>query len=131
MLHTYVAPTTERAHAVAGPWLRRYLATAIDLEASAVTAGGRMSGDKPGRDFLSVTVILDGDSALEIVAVTLSGVFVVDTDSTTTLRPPGLIDGLPGGTLIAAGDLTGDGVEDLVVGGFGSTYIFRGVPVLR
>jgi natural product biosynthesis luciferase-like monooxygenase protein len=80
MLHTYVAPTTEEAHTVGGRWLRRYLATAIDLEASAVTAGGRMSGNKRGRDFLTadqaqarlvelaVNRYLDGTSLIGSVA---------------------------------------------------------------
>lgn len=53
MMHTYLAETAERARAVAVPWLRRYLLTAIDLEARAVGAGGGMSGGRTGRDLLS------------------------------------------------------------------------------
>jgi natural product biosynthesis luciferase-like monooxygenase protein len=53
MMHTYLADTTAEAHAVAVPWLRRYLLTAIDLEARAVGAGGAMSGGRTGRDLLS------------------------------------------------------------------------------
>ncbi|SEB31025.1 natural product biosynthesis luciferase-like monooxygenase domain-containing protein [Streptomyces misionensis] len=52
MMHTYVAATTEAAHAVAAPALREYLLTAIDLEARAVRAGGSMSGGRRGRDFM-------------------------------------------------------------------------------
>jgi len=47
MMHTFVAPTTEQARAVARPWLTSYVRRAIDLEAMAVNSGGKMSG---GRD---------------------------------------------------------------------------------
>ncbi|MDO0926680.1 LLM class flavin-dependent oxidoreductase [Streptomyces sp. TG1A-8] len=53
MMHTYVAGTDERAREVAVPWLKRYLLTAIDLEARAVGAGGSMSGGRRGRDFMT------------------------------------------------------------------------------
>jgi natural product biosynthesis luciferase-like monooxygenase protein len=53
MMHTYVAATGAEARAVAVPWLRRYLATAVDLEAQAVQSGGLMSGGRAGREFLS------------------------------------------------------------------------------
>jgi len=53
MMHTHVAPTAEKARAVAVPWLKEYLLTAIDLEARAVRAGGSMSGGRQGRDFMS------------------------------------------------------------------------------
>ncbi|MFJ5528961.1 MupA/Atu3671 family FMN-dependent luciferase-like monooxygenase [Streptomyces sp. NPDC093261] len=53
MMHTYVAPTPEQAREVGGGALRDYLLSAIDLEAGAVQAGGRMSGNKEGRDVLS------------------------------------------------------------------------------
>lgn len=53
MAHTYLAETTERAHRVAVPWLRDYLGTAVDLEATAVRGGGRMSGGRDGRDALA------------------------------------------------------------------------------
>ncbi|WP_433170045.1 MupA/Atu3671 family FMN-dependent luciferase-like monooxygenase [Actinoallomurus sp. CA-150999] len=53
MLHTYVAATGERAREVARPWLKRYLLTAIDLEAAAVRSGGLMSGGKAGRDVIA------------------------------------------------------------------------------
>ncbi|MFI9080873.1 MupA/Atu3671 family FMN-dependent luciferase-like monooxygenase [Streptomyces sioyaensis] len=53
MMHTYVAGSSEQAREVGGRALRDYLRSAIDLEAGAVQAGGRMSGDKEGRDVLS------------------------------------------------------------------------------
>lgn len=53
MMHTHVAATTEQARAVAVPWLKDYLLTAIDLEARAVEAGGSMSGGRRGRDFMA------------------------------------------------------------------------------
>lgn len=53
MMHTYVARTPEQAREVGGGALRDYLLSAIDLEAGAVQAGGRMSGNKEGRDVLS------------------------------------------------------------------------------
>lgn len=53
MMHTYVAEDPESARTVGGGALRDYLLSAIDLEAGAVQAGGRMSGNKEGRDVLS------------------------------------------------------------------------------
>jgi len=53
MMHTYLGRTGAQAREVAVPWLRRYLLTAIDLESRAVAGGGRMSGGKAGRDFLT------------------------------------------------------------------------------
>jgi natural product biosynthesis luciferase-like monooxygenase protein len=53
MMHTYVAQTSEAARAVAVPWLKAYLRTAIDLEARAVSGGGGMSGGRTGREFMN------------------------------------------------------------------------------
>ncbi|MFI6682258.1 MupA/Atu3671 family FMN-dependent luciferase-like monooxygenase [Streptomyces sp. NPDC050485] len=53
MMHTYVADDAAEARRVGGGSLRDYLLSAIDLEALAVEAGGRMSGDKQGREVLS------------------------------------------------------------------------------
>ncbi|MBY8848283.1 MupA/Atu3671 family FMN-dependent luciferase-like monooxygenase [Saccharothrix longispora] len=53
MLHTCVGASSAEAEQLAGPWLKRYLLTAIDLEAAAVRSGGTMSGGKRGRDFMS------------------------------------------------------------------------------
>ncbi|WP_406508666.1 MupA/Atu3671 family FMN-dependent luciferase-like monooxygenase [Streptomyces sp. NBC_00212] len=53
MMHTYVADDAAEARAVGGGALRDYLLSAIDLEALAVEAGGRMSGNKQGREVLS------------------------------------------------------------------------------
>ncbi|PWI45382.1 MupA/Atu3671 family FMN-dependent luciferase-like monooxygenase [Streptomyces sp. ICBB 8177] len=53
MMHTYLAEDSGEARATGGGWLRDYLLTAIDLESKAVTAGGRMSGGKQGRDVLA------------------------------------------------------------------------------
>ncbi|MFD0026477.1 MupA/Atu3671 family FMN-dependent luciferase-like monooxygenase [Streptomyces sp. NPDC058382] len=53
MMHTYVADDADEARRVGGGSLRDYLLSAIDLEAAAVGAGGRMSGNKEGRDVLS------------------------------------------------------------------------------
>ncbi len=52
MMHTYVAPTTDEALELAVPWLRRYVRHAVDLEATALAGGGRMSGGKEGSAFL-------------------------------------------------------------------------------
>ncbi|MFE2096600.1 MupA/Atu3671 family FMN-dependent luciferase-like monooxygenase [Streptomyces sp. PTD9-10] len=54
MMHTFVAPTDEEARDYAAPWLKRYLLSAIDLEAKAVDSGGLMSGGKEGSEFMSV-----------------------------------------------------------------------------
>ncbi|MET9365452.1 MupA/Atu3671 family FMN-dependent luciferase-like monooxygenase [Streptomyces sp. NPDC006632] len=53
MMHTYVADDADEARRVGGGSLRDYLLSAIDLEALAVEAGGRMSGNKQGREVLS------------------------------------------------------------------------------
>ncbi len=53
MMHTYVADDAATAREVGGGALRDYLLSAIDLEALAVEAGGRMSGNKQGREVLS------------------------------------------------------------------------------
>ena len=53
MMHTYVADDAAEAREVGGGALRDYLLSAIDLEALAVEAGGRMSGNKQGREVLS------------------------------------------------------------------------------
>ncbi|MFE4860334.1 MupA/Atu3671 family FMN-dependent luciferase-like monooxygenase [Streptomyces sp. NPDC056670] len=53
MMHTYVADDAAEARATGGGSLRDYLLSAIDLEALAVEAGGRMSGNKQGREVLS------------------------------------------------------------------------------
>ncbi|WP_328538808.1 MupA/Atu3671 family FMN-dependent luciferase-like monooxygenase [Streptomyces sp. NBC_00344] len=53
MMHTYVGDDANEAREVGGSSLRDYLLSAIDLEALAVEAGGRMSGNKEGRDVLS------------------------------------------------------------------------------
>lgn len=52
MMHTYVGATAEEARSVGATALRDYLLTAIDLEARAVSAGGRMSGGREGSDLL-------------------------------------------------------------------------------
>ncbi|MFD9821375.1 MupA/Atu3671 family FMN-dependent luciferase-like monooxygenase [Streptomyces violascens] len=53
MMHTYVADDAAEAREMGGGALRDYLLSAIDLEALAVEAGGRMSGNKQGREVLS------------------------------------------------------------------------------
>ncbi|MCM2414157.1 MULTISPECIES: MupA/Atu3671 family FMN-dependent luciferase-like monooxygenase [unclassified Streptomyces] len=53
MMHSYVTDDADEARRVGGGSLRDYLLSAIDLEAHAVEAGGRMSGNKEGRDVLS------------------------------------------------------------------------------
>lgn len=53
MMHTYVAPTTEKAREIAVPWLKRYLLTALDLETRAVHAGGSMSGGRTGKPLMA------------------------------------------------------------------------------
>ncbi|MEU8390112.1 MupA/Atu3671 family FMN-dependent luciferase-like monooxygenase [Micromonospora sp. NPDC048843] len=49
MLHTYITDSTEQARAIAGPFLKRYIKTALDLETAAVNAGGKMSGGRRAR----------------------------------------------------------------------------------
>jgi len=53
MMHTYLAADSAEARRTGGGWLKQYLLTAIDLEARAVDAGGRMSGGKEGREVLA------------------------------------------------------------------------------
>ena len=39
-----------------------------------------------------------------------------------------LLEGLPGSQLVAAGDFTGDGVDDLVISTNGQTRFFPAIP---
>jgi hypothetical protein len=76
------------------------------------------------------------DLAKEIVFVDLSGTYVVEVKMPEkSLLPPRCLEDVVGGHVVgghvvAGADLTGDGVDDLIVGATGSTYFYRGVSRL-
>jgi hypothetical protein len=63
----------------------------------------------------------------EIALIDASGAYLVEVDA-RKLSSPRCIAKSPGGQAIEAVDLTGDGVDDLVIGAPGSTYLLRGLP---
>lgn len=86
-----------------------------------------------GVDLASFALIeLDGDAAPEIALVGGSGVWLADLDvgahDYAGLRP---VVGAYGGRYASAGDVTGDGVDDLLVAGFDGARLYPGMPVLR
>jgi hypothetical protein len=70
-----------------------------------------------------------GAAGARLYAVDAAGVYAVDfgPDRAASVRA---LEGLEGGEALAAGDVTGDGVVDLVVGGGGALRVARGEPVL-
>jgi len=75
---------------------------------------------------------VDDDTAQEIVLLSTSRAYLVDVDpASRALGPAQPLDSLPGGTSIAAGDIDGDGVDDVVIAGAGAVEVRRGVPVLE
>lgn len=69
----------------------------------------------------------DTDPEREIVLATTAGVFLVDAGpSSTRSLAIRQLAGVPGGTAIAAGDLDGDGLDDLAIGTGTSVALYRG-----
>ena len=75
---------------------------------------------------------VDADPELEIAVLTASGVYVSKLDAQgASFLPPTRLRDVSGGTAITAGDVTGDGVDDVILVGDGVLQIFAGVPVLK
>jgi hypothetical protein len=72
-----------------------------------------------------------GDDALELAAVSGQGVILHALEpGSRNFAPATAIDGTPAGDLLVAGDVNGDGVDDLVVGSALGFTIVLGVAVL-
>lgn len=75
---------------------------------------------------------VDADPELEIAVLTSKGVYVSKLDAQgTSFLPPTRLPDVSGGSAITAGDVTGDGVDDVIIVGDGVLQIFAGVPVLK
>lgn len=75
---------------------------------------------------------VDDDTALEVALISTSHAYLVDAEpGTRALGPATAVDSLPGGTSIAAGDIDGDGVDDVVIASAGVVEVRRGLPVLE
>ena len=75
----------------------------------------------------------DGDPQREIALLTDKGIFIgdlaADGKSITVAAKP-LAGVVAPGNAIAAGDVNGDGIDDLAVAGSGVLQVFKGIPVL-
>jgi hypothetical protein len=76
----------------------------------------------------------DGDREKELALVTDKGVFLAKLDPggtsfTVSTKP---LTGVPAvGNVIACGDIDGDGIDDIALGGLSVLQVFRGLPVLE
>jgi hypothetical protein len=86
----------------------------------------------PGATLFGATAInADADVQQEIALLTDKGVLLADPSPdgrSFTLAPSAVLPN--SGLAIAAGDVNGDGVEDLAIVGNGVLQVFKGVPVL-
>jgi hypothetical protein len=73
----------------------------------------------------------------QVLIMTEKGVYLASLDPTSpsshtfTVTCKTGLSGAAQGTVIAAGDVDGDGVDDVVVGKLGSVQLFHGVPVVQ
>lgn len=92
-----------------------------------------LEGDLLPADFTLVN--LDVDRALEIALATTGGVYVADIARTEPAlvgpKPVTMSGYTAAGSLIEAGDITGDGVVDLAVGTSLGVQVFEGTPKVR
>jgi hypothetical protein len=72
----------------------------------------------------------DEDAEKELAVLTLNGTYIVEVlpGSPPSLDTPVALQGMPGGLAIAAGDVTGDGLDDLVIGDITGGSIWKSVP---
>lgn len=88
----------------------------------------------PGTRLIAMAPLnLDDDPELELALLTDKGVFVAKRQGAAFAigAPAQPVSGLPAGSSIAAGDMNGDGVDDLAVVSAGILQVFRGLPELQ
>jgi FG-GAP repeat len=86
----------------------------------------------PKGQLLAATALnTDGDVQREIALLTDAGVFIADLAADGQSFSVASVPALSvSGNSIAAGDVNGDGVEDLAISGNGLLQVFKGIPVL-
>jgi hypothetical protein len=68
------------------------------------------------------------DRTKEIILVDPFGAYRITVDrETRTFSAPRCLEGVPGGNVVVAADITSDGIEDLLVAAPGSTYLIKGI----
>src|SRR5262249_15117033 len=72
----------------------------------------------------------DADPALEIAVASGYDVVIYDVDLALQKLTPKTTVAYSLAELVAAGDVTGDGVQDLVVAGYDGLFVQAGIPVL-
>jgi hypothetical protein len=79
----------------------------------------------------ATTLNADQDTQLEVALLTSAGVFIADLAAEGNHFTVGAKPVLATtGNSIAAGDVNGDGLDDLAISGAGVVQVFKGVPVL-
>lgn len=99
--------------------------------AGAFTLANSASVPGPPDPAVAFTSFRPGPVAQHAVAMlTAKGVYLAKTDGTKRqFLPPVQAPGLPGGALVGAADLDGDGVADLVISHGSTVQFFRGLPL--
>ncbi|UQA56038.1 FG-GAP repeat domain-containing protein [Polyangium aurulentum] len=68
------------------------------------------------------------DRAKEIVLIDPFGAYRITVEPTTRVfSAPSCLKDVPGGKVVVAADITGEGVDDLVIAAPGSTYLLKGI----
>jgi hypothetical protein len=72
---------------------------------------------------------VDADPELEAVLSSYDATYRADLDpDSRAFAAPSVLRSLPAGPVIAAGDVDGDGIADVVIGDGASLSLYRGLP---